>query len=365
MPVRKGTTISDVAKAAGLSPATVSLIINRRNLSSFLPETVELVNRTVEELNYKKSPSKTKVNITGTKGMIAIICPSVMNPYYAVLIQGMEQIVRENGYSTCIFTTYWDPQAEAQALGEAGRSGSNIIGIIYSMVPQLPELAVKYAKKLPVVVVGDRRTNITVDMAELNNYNGGVLIANHLIELGHRHIAYLSTTLNDDHSSRVMRLEGIRDTFRQRCPDGSVTVREAVVTPQEELNTTEIEHKIGYELTMGTLDDHKITAIAAINDMVAYGVLDALKDAGKKVPEDYSVSGFDNIYPSRLRSVELTTVEHSTEKKGRSAARLLLDKIAAEQDGGIQREKTGLMRVEYENFLVRGRTTAPPPKDKI
>lgn len=354
MPAHKGPTIQDIVKLTGLSPATISLILNNKGASSFLPETVERVTSAAAELGYcKRAPRSAK---STDKKRIAIICPSVMNPYYAILLQGIEQVVRERGYGSCIYTTYWDKQAEEEALQGLERAG--VAGAIYTMVPLMPDLTREYAARMPVVVLGDRGTDLTVDMAELNNYKGGVLIANHLIELGHRHIAYISTTLDQNHSARVRRLEGIQATFAQRCPEGSVVVLERRVHPREELETTGIEHKVGYELTLACLDNTRITAFAAVNDMVAYGVLDALLAARKRVPEDYSVSGFDNIYPSRFQPIDLTTVEHSIEKKGRGAAMLLLDKIAAPQSS--TRMTGGLLRVEYESFLVKGRTTAPP-----
>lgn len=359
MAVRSGPTLTDIAKAAGVSPSTVSLILNQRSEESFSPATVERVTETAAALGYQKRAPKPESRKKGKNfKKIAIICPSVMSPYYAILLQGMEQVARQAGYSTCLFTTYWDPAAEAEALAEL--DPSNTAGIIYGMIPLVPELTCQYSAKIPMVVVGDRHISLNVDMAELNNYNGGVLIANHLIDLGHKHIAYVSTTLDENHSARVKRLEGLRDTFKQRCPEGSVLVRDRKVLPNEELETTGIEHKVGYELTKELLSDERITAFAAVNDMVAYGVLDALADAGKRIPQDYSVSGFDNLYPSRFRSVDLTTVEHSIEKKGRWAARLLLDKLTSPTADSIS--YGGLMRVEYESFLIRGRTTAAPAK---
>lgn len=358
MAIRQGPTINDIAKLTGLSPATISLILNNKGEGSFLQETMERVNRAATELGYRKHMANRKNS--SPKRKIAIICPSVMNPYYATLLQGIEQVTRQRGCSTCIYTTYWDSETEAEILEELKCSG--VDGLIYTMVPLRPELTRECAARLPVVVVGDRRTDLTVDMAELNNYNGGVLIANHLIDLGHRHIAYISTTLDGNHSARVRRLEGIRDTFAARCPDGRVQVCECAVQPGEELETIDIEHRVGYKLAYNCLGTPKITAFAAVNDMVAYGVLDALMDAGKRVPQDYSVSGFDNIYPSRFQSIDLTTVEHSIEKKGRGAAMLLLDKMFTPQNS--TQTTGGLLRVEYESLLVKGRTTAPPNKDK-
>ena len=151
----------------------------------------------------------------------------------------------------------------------------------------------------------------------------------------------------------------MRDTYRDECPEGSVIVRSREVTPKEERDNISIEHAVGFELTRKCLGERRITAFVAVNDMVAYGVLDAIRAEGRRVPEDYSVCGFDNIFPSQFLPVGLTTVEHYIADKGRNAFEILHSKMSGESS---DRNST---RVEFKHHLiVRDSTAAPRGEEK-
>ncbi|MDR3220597.1 MAG: substrate-binding domain-containing protein, partial [Candidatus Accumulibacter sp.] len=121
-----------------------------------------------------------------------------------------------------------------------------------------------------------------------------------------------------------------------------------------ERDNMEIEYSVGYELARKCFANTKITAFIAINDMVAYGVIDAVRDAGLKVPEDYSVCGFDNILPSRFTGVSLTTVEHYMWDKGHNAFDILYAKMS-----GVASNRN-ITRVEFKHQLIVRSSTAPP-----
>ncbi|MEA5010259.1 MAG: LacI family DNA-binding transcriptional regulator [Angelakisella sp.] len=350
-------TLRDVAKRAQVSIATASLILNEKSSDKFLPETVEIVLRCAQELGYEKRVKR--VASESNNKTILVICPSVINPYYATIIQGIEQIARVEGYHTLLLTTYWDTDVEKYTLRDL--QSRPPAGIIYCMPPQDLSYVEQINQTIPTVVIGDRSSETNMDMAEFNNYNGGILVARHLIKLGHKHIAYITTTLNPGHPARYRRLEGLRDTYQKECPNGKVIVLERHVDIAEERDNVDIEHQVGYSLTKQALSDKDITAFVAINDMVAYGVMDALEDGGYKVPQDYSVCGFDNLLFSRFSRIQLTTVEHSILQKGRSAFRLLKNQLEA-KDHPHSYDTGSVTRVEYQSVLVEGKTTAPPRK---
>ena len=154
-------------------------------------------------------------------------------------------------------------------------------------------------------------------------------MARYLIGLGHRSVACIATPLNKDNSARLRRLEGLRDVFREACPEGRFLVRTCTITPEQERGDLNIEHRTGYTLARRCMAERDITAFVAVNDMVAYGVLDAILESGARVPEDYSLCGFDNIYPSHFSRVGLTTVEHHIAEKGRSALEMLHNRITS------------------------------------
>lgn len=336
-------TIKEIAQKAGVSSASVSMILNGKNLSRFSEETVTQVKQIAFAHNYQLKHPK------APSGTIMIICPSVMNPYYATLIQSMEQEAIDKGYRTSIFTTYWSTELEKQAL-ELAMSSAQYSGIIFSMIPQQPELAVKASKKLPVVAVGDRLQDLGIDTVDVNNYYGGEMIGKHLLELGHKNIAYISTALNAEHSARVKRCDGLRAVYHTPPIKGHVSIYATDISSATELNTTQIEYEVGFQLAQKCVRENPdVTALVAVNDMVAYGVIDGVHDLGLRVPEDISVCGFDNIFPSRFSGIRLTTIDHSIEERGRSTFRLLTERL---NNPEIAVREGGITRVEYKSRLI-------------
>ena len=155
----------------------------------------------------------------------------------------------------------------------------------------------------------------------------------------------------------MRRCEGLQDTYRRLCPEGSVRVFCKDNKYEQEIQSVDIELESGRELAYACMKDPSITAIVAINDMVGFGVLDALLEAGCRVPEDYSLCGFDNIFPSRFQRMQLTTVDHATVNQGARAFHLLKEKM---EDIGSQAMSYPITRVEYRSRLIlRGSTGAP------
>lgn len=140
---------------------------------------------------------------------------------------------------------------------------------------------------MPIVAVGDRVADCGIDTVDVDNFGAAQLVARHLIDLGHTRIAYLSTALNEHHISRMRRGEGLQEAYRLWCPEGSVTICSHVTPLEAEISTPDLEYRSGMELAYKCLRNDKITGIVAINDMVAFGVLDALLREGYRVPEDF------------------------------------------------------------------------------
>ena len=331
------------------------MILSGRTDVSFSADTVRKVRETAEALGY--APTAKKRPSLFDRKTVLIVCPNVLNPYYSTIVQAIQQAAFNNTSTTLIYTTYRDAENEIRILNAV--AGSDLAGVVFTMMPQSTELVERVNRLVPVVVIGDRNTSLNVDTVEMNNYSAGAIIAHYMIGLGHKHIAYISTTLNEANSARVRRLEGVRDTYRDECPEGSVIVRSREVTPKEERDNISIEHAVGFELTRKCLGERRITAFVAVNDMVAYGVLDAIRAEGRRVPEDYSVCGFDNIFPSQFLPVGLTTVEHYIADKGRNAFEILHSKMSGESSD------RNITRVEFKHHLiVRDSTAAPRGEEK-
>ncbi len=349
MTTKKRITLEDVSRAAGVSLSTASMVLSCRPGISFSEETVRKVRQAAEVLGYKGTQKRRPAH-SGQK-MVFIVSPNIGNAYYSTMIQAVQQEAARRGCTTLIFTTYRDAAKEEELLDLAVEQGA--AGIIFTMMPCCVKRIENINRSIPIVVIGDRNSSFNVDTVELDNFSAGQLVGKHMLNMGHRHIAFISTTLNGVNAMRVRRLEGVQSIYAQE-KDTSVEVFSREVSPQQELDDIGIERRIGYELTVEWLKKRgRISGIVAVNDSVAYGVLDALAEKGLRVPEDYSVCGFDNLSVSRLSGVGLTTVEHHIVEKGHHAFHILYERI---QGGNT---KNNITRIEFTHHLLVNRSTAP------
>ena len=219
------------------------------------------------------------------------------------------------------------------------------------------------------MVIGDKTSSYDFTQIDTNNYAAGVLLAEHLYKLGHRQVAFLSTTLGTDLSlaMRRQRLKAIRDTFQSLCRGEPFRVigREEKIHPELERKNINLEHGVGYNLCRQCLEDRRmdgITAFIGNNDMVAYGIMDAILKKGYLIPRDYSVCGFDNVFASSLLPISLTSVENYMEDKGKKAFEMLYEKL----DGCCDSSDSGnpyFVHVEYKpHLVVRSSTSRPASK---
>ena len=342
-------TLRDIAEATGVTSASVSMILNGKNITRFTPDLVNRVLDTAQKLNYRVPSARSQLK------QVAVISPSVNNAYHTTIMMGIDRAAFASGYIAHIYNTYWNPHVELRILNMLEQQ--RVAGIIYLMNPLQAERAAEIDRHIPVVAIGDSVSELGIDTVDVNNFQAGEMVAEYLIRLGHRHIAYLTTSLNAHHISRVRRCEGLQSAFRKLCPEGSVTVYCKDNSYEQEIQYVNIEMDSGRELAYECIRNPKITGIVAINDMVAYGVLDGLIEKGFRVPEDYSLCGFDNVFPSAFHRMELTTVDNTTQDHGASAFHLLRDRMENRAENPAAYPIT---RLEYRSrLIIRGSTAAP------
>ena len=262
-------TLRDIAEATGVSTASVSMILNGKSLERFSSQRVASVLAEAERIGYR-TPS---ARCSGKQ--IAVLSPSVSNPYHTKMITGIDAAAHAAGYHTAIYNTYWNPRTESHLLDSLDYS--RVAGIIFAMTPIQTVKVRELSRRVPIVAVGDRVADCGIDTVDVDNFGAAQLVAKHLIDLGHKRIAYLSTALNEHHISRMRRAEGLQEAYRLWCPEGSVTICSHVNSLEAEITTPDLEYRSGMELAYKCLRNDKITGIVAINDMVAFGVLDALQ----------------------------------------------------------------------------------------
>lgn len=348
---KKRVTLEDVSREAGVSTSAVSMILGMRADVSFSAETKRKVRKAARTLGYE-APPRHRRGVLKDRKTIIIVCPNNSNFYYASVTQSVQAAATKLGYNDIVFNTFRDVDRERQMLEIAQSIG--VGGIVYTMTPQCLLEIERLNNSIPIVAICDKIEGLDVDTVELNNLKAGRLIGGHLIELGHRNIAFISSTLNDTEAQHVKRRMGLHEILKRYCASFNFKEFTTEVSSEQELNDVNIQYTIGKKLTEKILDSNeKFTAIVSVNDSIAYGSLDALANLGYKVPYDISVCGFNNIFPSKFKNISLTTIDHQMIKKGKIAFHILHNRII----GGNTPSKR--MRVEYTPQLIVRETTGP------
>lgn len=354
----KKITSTDIAKKAGVSQSTVSMILNKKYNVSFSKETVEKVERAAKELGY--APPKRKVRKENKKEkLLVVFCSNLTNPYYVMLLQGIESRAKEQGYGLFVCNTQRDLKMEERYLRMM--PALHPLGIIYTCNPShcFMDTVEKLAQDIPVAIINNQNEHLNVDAVELDNSKIGRLMARHLLELGHKKVAYIAPPLTVRQKQRSKRVEGFLKEYEKAGLREQVIIKAAKEEIDLDIAHIDSEYKIGYELTRELLAQTRdVTAIVGLNDMIAFGVLDALQEAKIKVPQEVSVMGCDNTLFARMHKVSLTTIEHFIIFKGRDACDIIMKKIASQKTRYSEMEPISTYHVEYEpQLIVRGTTS--------
>ncbi len=326
-------TIADVAKRAGVAPSTVSRVLNESGYVS--KETRRRVLAAVKELNYVPNVHAERLR-TGTSKTIAFVVTEFTNPFWAEVARGVEDVVWQNGYDLILRNTAGDPERELASI--RGFRRRQVDGAIFPWLQEgWAELKALDDEGVSIVVLGHAPEEYGFDVFTIDNVRGGYLATEHLLQLGHKRIAFISA-----------------DFTRERERGYRMAMEKYGVTPDETLVFREYaapELERGEIVVRRLLDqDDPPTAIFAYNDVTAIGVWMELEKQGLRVPDDVSLVGFDDIPMASLIRNGLTTVALPHYEYGRTAAEFLLRRIA-ERSGSSGRSVT--MQPE---LIIRGST---------
>jgi len=353
----KRVTSIDVAKLAGVSQSAVSQILNNKSNTSFSQETINKVIEAANQLNYKLNLTSSIIK-KEKEHLIAVLVPTISNPYYPLLIQAIEENAAANGYNVILFNTQRNINTEKYYLELC--SNKLVDGLIYCFTPSSPQLIQSINQTLPVVIVGEKNDSLNIDTVGLNSYKSGMIMAEYLVSLGHKNIAFFSPPVNKTTYSRQKRLNGIIDKLKESNLEKNLIVK----IYDEEQETTSggvYDLNVGFDLTNKLINEKKVTAIIAVCDLVACGVLNALNKNGIKVPEQMSVCGFDNIFTSSIVTPNLTTIDHCIQHRSKVAVDIILEKIenANKVNFSNINDYQGVYKIEYEpQLIIRESTSA-------
>ena len=347
----KIATMTDIAKAAGVSQSTVSMILNGKG-TSFPPETISRVLNTASSMNYhirhRQSSSSART--------IMVISAQATNPYYLNMLQGIERASAESDIRVLAVFTYHDSEKEASFLKFAIEH--RLTGVIFLYAPDNEEAYSETAAALPIISVSDRASIFPGDVIQLNNFNAGVLAAEHLLNLGHKKLAVLSHRgKGKSSSSRDTRISGIISAVSGKIPDSDLLILTSNDPPTGYLDENGFHYHVGYSLAQNKkLYSCGITGIICVNDLVAYGAIDAISSKGYRVPEDFSVIGSDNLLYSGMSRVSLSTIEHHADAIAESAFSSLMMRV-----NSAVPSQSSAVRVQIQNepsLIIRSSTAA-------
>ncbi len=343
-------TLKDVAEAAGVSTATVARVIHERGYVA--PETRAHVQSAIRATGYRLNVVAQGLRTRRTLVLGHLLLALSPNPFFATIALGVEEEAARRGCGVIIANTQEDPELERLAVETLIRR--RVDAIVFTTVRDEQTMHAAIAASIPVVQV-ERSRLATVSSVTIDNYEGAFEAASHLIELGHRRIAFIG----EDPDKRGAHVEpGLRLIERERL-DG---YRDALV-----------QHGLPFDLKLVDLGgryydlDHtrmvagrwldqtiRPTAIFAACDLMAAGVLQEAYARGLHVPRDLSIVGFDDTLAAQL-TPPLTTVVQPMIETGRLAAAIAIE--AAEAHGHATSEP----RVErLTTHLVVRESTAPP-----
>lgn len=339
-------TIADVARLAGTTNATVSRVINKSGYVR--ASTRAAVLDAVERLQYVPNGNARDLK-TKRSRVIGILTGDLFNPYSVTLAGAVQALAEPRGYTTFIASAGDLAGSEVLALEAFHRQ--RLAGVIVASLqtPASDRLLLRLADHgLPVALVGRQLDHARIDSISANFRRGGALATQHLVDLGHRRIAFIGASVGD--APRIGRFQGYVDVMA----DAGLTLRDDLIVGSGRQGPTPryFTQVDGYHAMQQLLKlPSRPTAIFARNDYTAIGALQALKEAGLRTPDDVAVAGFDNIPLAAAMSPSLTTVSQPTDEEGRLAAEFLLERIERPNSEPARRQIT----LEC-NLIVRAST---------
>lgn len=335
-------TIKDVARAAGVSHSTVSRAL--RDHPAIARETAARIKKIAAELGYVPSAVARGLK-TSRSQALGVIVNRIDDPFFSEILQGIEDALRPVGYSLFVAASNRDPAREkaiAQAMWER-----RVDGLILCSTPFGEEHNRQVQQyDFPIVAVGNHETNAYPYMIFHDDPYGSRQATRYLIDLGHRKIAYLG----NGRAARTTR--GRVDGFCAAMQAAGLAVPAEYVfhapNGRPESGAAGARHLL--ELA------EPPTAVMCFNDMQAIGMIDALRAAGVRVPQDCSVVGFDDIPFARYACPPLTTFEQPKYRLGYEAAQMMVGLLSAPPDAGPAPPRARRLR----GRLIVRQSTAPP-----
>lgn len=313
----KRTTIKDIAKAVGVTPAVVSYVLNGKEYK-VSDGTASKVKSVIKELNY--IPNLTARGLVNNKShLIGVIIPQtedskqmlLTNPFYSEIVSGVESKLREYGYHLLLSgvekgNSYLDTSVQRNL------DGAIIMGIYQEQFYEELKQA-----SIPIVLIDSYISDNYFFRIGIDDEYGGYIATRYLIDQGHREIALVTGSIKQD-GVNEKRFSG----YKRALSEAGIFYNPDYVFD----GSVSYDHGCTAGKTIA-LEYRKVTAVFAGADLIALGVISSLKENNVEVPDDISVMGFDNVSTLKFSLPPLTTVGQDITAKGIAAAEVLVDMI--------------------------------------
>lgn len=307
-------TIRDVALLAGVSPMTVSRVVN--GSPNVKEETRRRVQEAIAELGYL--PNSLARGLTRqTSGAIGLVVPDIVDPFFTLILRGAEDVARRSGYHVLLCNTRGELGQENAYLEDL--ISNRVDGIIIAPVNDQSRrnLTLLTQNGVPFVLVDRMVPGVDSDVVQGDSSGGSRQLVEYLIGLGHRRIAHITESRNV--STARDRLSG----YSEALAAAGIPFDPELVIEGQAANS-----QGGYEATSRLLDANlRPTALFAVNNLTAVGAVMAIRERGLNVPDDVAVACFDDIELAALLCPFLTVMAQPAETFGTLAMQLLLDRI--------------------------------------
>jgi len=327
---RRRPTLHDIADAAGVSTGLVSLVLRGREGPS--AKTAARVSEVAERLGYRANRTASQLASARTNLLGVTMTPG--NPYHGELIEEIQALADAKGYHL-LLATVTRTHDELRSIETLVDSNCEALVLLNPILP--PEVLVKAVDKVPTVSVGRPIDTPDIDIVRSADTEALELLVDHLTRLGHTAIAHVD---GGDLYIPAERVRGYRKAMKARN-------LEPLVIPGGETRAS------GRDAVAELLQHPEVSAVIAYNDQCAIGVMDELFRRGIRVPDDISVTGFDDDQLAGLALLDLTTINPSQLAQARMAV-----EAAIERAEGIRTKR--VVHVAEASLVVRG-STAPPP----
>lgn len=310
-------TQKDIALAAGVSQATVSLVLNKVETPSVPPATRTRILQVAEGLGYRPNHPARMLRSARTMTFACVI-PDITNPFYPGLVRGLQTVAAPAGYDVLIFDTDGRPEGEARAIDWLlqGRADGVVATFFHLRAPQLAVLA---RKGIPLVRLESQHKPdgpLAIDSVYIDNAEAAAEMTRFLITRGHRRI----TMIQAEFGPSQRRAQGYSEVMRQ-----------AGLSPDFVTDSAYSEESGARAMKRLLQRGERPTAVFGASDVLALGAMEAARNAGLSIPDDIAIVGFDDIPVAKL--LGLTTVRQPEFDLGALAARTLVRRL---QPGGLE-----------------------------